>query len=613
MNASDPTTPPEILASLAQSPETSVRLAVAQNPNTPVEVLNTLWNKFPETLLANPIVAFWELTEPAALQKNISPESHLASYNHLRRIGAELAPHIHTPECLKKAIEHAFRQEDTRVFEHAPFDPVAEVRLMFVKTAISSSSGRFFNVKAPESSWQNLSNDPHPAVRRSFAELLRVISGHIEQPSSHFIQATRALAASNDEEVFLELSKCPSIPGDVVQRLALSDSLDIRCTLAHCSNTPQESIKRLCHDLYESVRLAFAKNCPLEHAHEVLLKDPSQKVRETLASNYRVSRQILLQFDLKDDPAVLRNVVLNSHAGEELRNRILIEGHPDVKQVFASDGFRLTSRLYFTHKNTISKAILSKLSRRTGLNPEIVADLATTPDASIRHSIAHRLRGQYGWRDTPANLALLEQFSADPDQEIRKLVCTDPRLTSKQTAHLARDSEPEVREEVLENVLQRLEKHRNCDRTSSYAAFYRKICPLLVEAANDPAASVRLLLAGARETPPSALGILFDDQDDNIRSAARRHSIWPFGAMLDFENDHPKFKGPTRHGDTSPSLSVLHHFAQSRNPFLRQLTAQCSRTGMRDLRALAADSHPFVRETALARISKRKKPKTSAI
>ena len=613
MDGSDPATPPDILASLAKSSESAVRRAVAENPNTPVEVLNALWNKFPEALLANPIVALWELTEPAALQRSISPAACLASYNHLRKIGADLAPQIHTHEALKKAIEHAFRQEDTRVFEYAPFDPVAELRLMFVKTTISSLSGHFFRVKAPEISWQCLSNDPQPAVRRNFAQLLRLISGHIEGPSPHFVQATRALAASNDEEVFLELAKCPLIPGDVVQRLALSDSLDIRCTLSHCTNTPQESIERLCHDPDESVRLAFAKNCPLERAHELLLKDPSHKVRETLASNYRVSRQILLQFDLKDDPAVLRNVVLNSHAGEELRNRILKEGHPDVKQVFAHDGFRLPPRLYFAHKKTLSEKTLSKLSHRTGLHPDIVADLATNPDASIRHSIARRLRGQYGWRDTPSNLALLERFSADPDQEIRKRVCTDPRLTSKQTAHLARDSEPEVREEVLESVLQRLEKHRNCDRTSSYAAFYRKICPLLVEAANDPAASVRLLLAHGRETPPSALGILFDDPDENIRSAARRHSIWPFGAVLDFENAHPKFKGPTRHGDTSPSLSVLHHFARSRNPFLRQLTAQCSRTRTSNLLELAADSHPVVREIALARIGKRKKPKTSAI
>ena len=74
MNASDPTTPPDILASLAKSSETAVRRAVAENPNTPVDVLNTLWNKFPEALLANPIIAFWELTEPAALQKNFHPQ-----------------------------------------------------------------------------------------------------------------------------------------------------------------------------------------------------------------------------------------------------------------------------------------------------------------------------------------------------------------------------------------------------------------------------------------------------------------------------------------------------------------------------------------------------------
>lgn len=612
MNASDPTTPPDILASLAKSPEASVRRAVAENPNTPLGILNTLWDKFPEAMLANPILALWELTEPAALQKNISPAACLASYNHIRKTGANSTPHIHNPDSLKRAMEVAINTEDSRVFHQAPFDPSPEVRLRFLKAATYSSSGRFFYAKAPESCWQSLSNDPNPGVLLGFAYLLRIISGHIEQTSAHFVQAARALAASNDEQVFQELANCVPIPWDVVQRLALSDSVDIRRTLSHCTNTQQETIVRLCQGPDETVRLAFAKKCPLASAHELLLKDPSQKVREALASNYRVSRQILSQFDLKDDPAVLRNVVLNSNASEEIRNRILMEGHPDVKQVLADHAFRLTPRIYLEHKSTLSPTILSKLTQRTGLHPDIVADLATHADSSIRVSIAHRLRGQYGWRDTPANLSLLERFLADPDKAIRILVCTDPRLTFKQTTEVARDKSPEVRHHVLAHLLQRLEKLRNCDHTTAYAAVYRKISPLLVEAASDKATSVRRLLAHARETPPGALEILFDDPDDNVRSAARDHSLWPFGAVLNFENDHPNFKKPTRHGDTIPSAAVLHHFTKSKNPFLRQLTARCSRTRTSDLRTLAEDAHEAVRETALATIRKRQKSRVSA-
>jgi len=615
MTAYDPTTPPDVLANLARSEDASVRRAVAENPNTPLEVLNRLWSKFPEALLANPIIAFWELTEPAALQKNISPAACLASYNHLRKKGAYLAPQIHTHEALKKAVEHAFRQQDTRVFAHAPSDPIAGVRLMFVKIAKgNSSNARFFYEKAPEAAWQSLSNDSDPVVRLSFAEWLReAVSNEMEKPIPSFNQAARALAACKQEDVFLQLANCPPIPADVVQRLALSDSLEIRSALSRCTNTPPQSLEWLCKAPDESVRLAFAKNCRLAQAHMLLLSDPSLEVRKSLASNFRVARKILLQFDPNDHPSVLRNVFLNGHAGAELRSRIFTNTNPDLKKVIAHSGFRLTPKFYFAHKNHIPHEVRSLLTERNGLHPQIAADLAVDSDPEIRIKIAHRLRGQYCWRDHDANLALLELFATDSDKNIREYVCTDSRLSLKQTEDLARDAEPEVRIKVLAHFVSRLEDFRNCSCPGSYAELYHEMRHLFLEAAKDPSASVRLRLSYAKETPPETLGILFDDPDSEIRINARAHSAWPFGAVLDFEKAHPRFKGTTRHGNTTPSLHVLHQFARSPNPFLRQLTAQCSRTGMRDLRALAADSHPFVRETALAKISKRKKPKISAI
>jgi hypothetical protein len=82
--------------------------------------------------------------------------------------------------------------------------------------------------------------------------------------------------------------------------------------------------------------------------------------------------------------------------------------------------------------------------------------------------------------------------------------------------------------------------------------------------------------------------------------------------VLDFEKNHPSFKGSTRHGDTTPSARVLHKFVRSTNPFLRQLSARCSRSSMADLRSLATDSHPAVRDAALARIAKRNTAKIPA-
>jgi len=610
MNASDPTTPPDVLTTLARSEVASVRRAVAENPNTPLDVLNRLWDKFPAAMLANPIITLWELTEPAALQTNISPRARLASYNYLRKSGADLLPHIHTPESLKKAMEQAFRDENTRVFDQAPSDPSADLRLLFVKAAKSySSHAEFFYLKAPAKVWQRLARDPHSEVRRCFADFLRSTYRDTETPSPAFIQATRELAMHNDAEVFLHLAHCPLIPADVVQRLALSDSPEIRRALSKCRYTSPESMECLCKDPDESVRLAFATNCQLAQAHELLLKDPSQKVREALASNYHISRRILLQFELVDHPAVLKKVFLNRHAGEELRTCILKEAHPDVRAVVAYEGFRLTPRFYNSHKNLISREVRSLLTKRNGLHPEIAADLATDPHPDIRMNIARRLRGQYCWRDTHANLALLERFATDPEKDIREYVCTDSRLTSKQIEKLARDAEPDIRIEVLDYILGRLEDYRNSKSRGAYAGLYGETRHLFVEAANDPTAPVRSRLSYAKETPPEALGILFEDSDDDIRLKARAHTQWPFGAVLDFEKAHPQLKGKTRHGDTTPSLRVLHEFARSPNPFLRQLTARCSRSCAADLRLLAKDSHPIVREAALARLTKRNKAK----
>jgi hypothetical protein len=325
MNASDPSTPPDILASLARSKKASVRRAVAENPNTPVEILNGLWESLPASLLANPILAFWELTEPGALLEHISERVLLATYNHLRKAGEDLPPLIYTHESLKHVMECALDRCDTRVFDHAPHDPAANLRLIFLAATMRYSRSRFFYEKAPAAAWRALASDPHPEVRLRFAELLRAASSSVETPSAEFTEAARALAESGGEDVFLQLAHCPAIPADVARRLASSESMEIRRTLAHCVNMPADSIELLCKEPDESVRLAFAKKSRLNQAHELLLRDASHKVRESLAANFRVRRQILSQFDMKDQAAVLKNVFLNSHAGDQLRHRIFME------------------------------------------------------------------------------------------------------------------------------------------------------------------------------------------------------------------------------------------------------------------------------------------------
>lgn len=58
MNPVDPSTPPEELQFLARAKKVSIQRAVAENPNAPETLLNTLWEKHPACMLANPILDF---------------------------------------------------------------------------------------------------------------------------------------------------------------------------------------------------------------------------------------------------------------------------------------------------------------------------------------------------------------------------------------------------------------------------------------------------------------------------------------------------------------------------------------------------------------------------
>jgi hypothetical protein len=248
---------------------------------------------------------------------------------------------------------------------------------------------------------------------------------------------------------------------------------------------------------------------------------------------------------------------------------------------------------------------------RTGLPAEIVAELATDPDRQVRLSIAKRLTGQYGWRKTKANLALLGGFISDPDSEIRLSVCSDPRLTSSQIASLTEDEVVEVKEMVTSNILQRLKGYRNSRQPHYYRNLYEKTAHLLLARAKDPESRVRQAIARSKEAPPEALGILFDDPVPTIHSAVRSTTQFPFGAILDLEKAalSSELKGPFRQGDSSPTSIAIHHFAHCKNPFLRHIAAHYSRTTLSDLRALGNDPHPVVREAAIAKLSNRESQK----
>jgi len=181
--ASDPTTPPEVLAELAQRDDEAVVRAVAGNPNATVEDLLLLAARYPQEVEGNPAFMLGLATDPEALerayQRNPEPVVALARVasgilrdqlinGDLERAQvalayrddlnpdelARLARHNHSllavvvanPQAPREALEAAAGAPDPTIRERAASHPRADVDLL-----------------------QRLARDPHPWVAAAVA------------------------------------------------------------------------------------------------------------------------------------------------------------------------------------------------------------------------------------------------------------------------------------------------------------------------------------------------------------------------------------------------------------------------------------------------------------
>jgi hypothetical protein len=118
--ASDPATPVEDLFSLSINKDPGVLQALARNPNVPEELLQELWQRFPESILENPLLTLWEFTNAGSAAKKLGDRAMLALYNHLRDTGAELPEDLFTPKTLAYLARRGMHHFDGAVFNLNP-------------------------------------------------------------------------------------------------------------------------------------------------------------------------------------------------------------------------------------------------------------------------------------------------------------------------------------------------------------------------------------------------------------------------------------------------------------------------------------------------------------
>ncbi len=600
--AADPSTSVEQLVSLADAPQEEIHRALARNPNTPVDLLQHFWETHPDCILENPVLTLWEFTKPESAVEFIGGKVLLLLYNHLRRKGEPLPSDIFKPATIEDMVREAVSSHNPDVFEFLPIEKASSLRRLLIENPAQRRLFRFFENKAPDELWLRFATDADPEIRLGFANLLRSAPFDARPQRSIVAEATRLLMRDGRPEVVQHLANCRFLPGELVEKLSFSGDVEARVALARCFFAPDSALERLARDTEEAVRISLARHCEEKSTQCLLLRDSSATVRKRLAESPHLCASLIQEFDLRDDPEVLKTLFLR--ADDKFRARILREAPPEVQHAVLDMEKSLKPGFYRANKAAILPDILAQLGRVKGIHPDIIDDLARDGRPEIRLGVAQRMAGQQHSRPTKRNIALVNNLAKDPSSRIRHEICTDCRLDADSTAALFGDPDPVLRKKTLCAVLNFLIAEREGRRFESYANCYREKAALIVKLACDPDHAVRFAIASCKEAPPAAMEILLEDAEAFIRNAAMSHERCPYGVMLDLVETKKSHMDCTTlfHGETTPSASALRLLATSQNPFLRKLVAHCKRTPMKELRKLASDPHPAVRDAALSRL-----------
>lgn len=601
--ASDPATPPEELTRLSTHRNIRLLEAIARNPNTPAHILNRLWELHPHTVLDNPVLALREFTGIHPLHTTLDAGILLGVYQLHRQqrlpLPKSLFPNI---EVIARIAQHASLHQDPRAFPHLVRERHPSIRSSLLTCIRSSNAFLFFRNHMPDEAWSRLATDPNPSIRESLAVL--VANASPDDTSTPAIDdAIRLLMANPGGDSHHHLRNCPLLPADVIAALAASAEVKDRVAAAAASSrSTRDVVDSLLNDPEPAVIASLAAHSARRHVHHALLRDKRTDVIAALASNRSLDKATLAAFPSDVPSKVLQKLFLHPHATLDFRIRILRNARPETQGFLTHCGHLLTPKAWPILKPHIHSSTLASFDRCKGLGHHVIDDLIAHPSHNVRLAVARRMGNQYCRSATDRNCRLVARLATDPHPAVRLAICTDHRIEQSTALDLLADPDPRVRLARAKHDASALAFHRNTASLFSYEDHYNTVAAHLTELANDPHTPIRTFLARFQETPPDALGILFDDPDDNVAELARNPRPWPFGVVLDLEADHPR-NPPPRHGRTTPGPAALHILARSPNPFLRFLTASCSRTTLGDLRLLARDPHPVVRDKALSNLN----------
>jgi hypothetical protein len=370
-------------------------------------------------------------------------------------------------------------QRDGRLTDLGIRDAHSEVRAAAARAAASASDIALMLA------------DPSEKVRVALAKNGRLSSDEL----GALWQTT--FSPNAREEVALDLARNPKTPPQVLTRLASSERVDVRCSVAGHVQLSEALMEALSRDGADVVRQRLVRRGDLpDFLRERLLQDPVELVRllalaglshSTDAELYKLDASLRLE---------LREAVTRHTQDPSKLVRFAADSAPSVRQF-------------------------------VGANPATPVDtletLSRDPNGYVRGAVAGNLA---------AGAEILGRLSVDPTPQVRTAAAASLgklRATSPVDAGQQSDEVPLELEEVLLDPIaatrRELVRQRNLPGS------------VLAALAEDADLKVRLQIVRAASTPPELLELLCTDPDAEVRLAVAACRRATFAALSQLGED----------------------------------------------------------------------------
>ena len=569
--ATDPSTPPEVLAKLATLKDRATRHAAADNPSTPVTALNDL-SKDSDAWIRSGVASNTStpIETLKALRQDKDPmvlgslaENRSTPIKDLQSFITSSSSDYNNPATIRS--ERASRT----LFLMAEDPTTSPDKLTELANAGGPSTLQAVakNPKTPSEALDTIVNTTEKSMTYIYNDKLGVgIRESVAQNENTSLKTLMHLASDHGytvrEDALKRLSKIaqdPSVTSDTLNQIAESKDSRVLELVAKSKNAPPELLTKI-SDTYMNVRAAVAENpsTPPELIAKLSI-DPDLRPRMGVAKNPASTPE--MRAHLADDPEMNVRLALagNEHAEPAILAKLATDYHNVVRGAAAanpSTSPETLATLADDKEKSVRDAVLAnpstpeatrdkivqaeaEITRQTGLaqekstSPAELAELAKNGDWRVRYAVAQN-------SSTPPEA--LSALANDERSEVRLNVANNEStpggaLTSIADAKVEDASQlalkraalknPNMPAETLERIYNDSVQKGTDDHYSDAIASNPSTPPKLLSQLAADNGWVRKKVAGNEHTPPEVLAMLANDGNADVKEAVGGNKSTP--------------------------------------------------------------------------------------